>query len=105
MSSRSVIFRTDLDAPVLDLQAESDVTGILNSVVARQPDSDVLRLWEVAGTAHADVHLLGPIADAIDCGVPINDGPLHLVAKAAFRGLDAVGAHRRAASRRRRASR
>ena len=28
------------------------------------------------------------IAEALDCGVPINDGPLHVVAKAAFRGLD-----------------
>ena len=83
------IFRTDLAAPVIDLQAESDVTGILNSVVVRQPDSDTFRLWEVAGTAHADVHLLGPtIADVLDCGAPINNGPLHLVAKAALRGLD-----------------
>ena len=83
------IFRTDLAAPVIDLQAESDVTGILNSVVVRQPDSDTFRLWEVAGTAHADVHLLGPtIADMLDCGAPINNGPLHLVAKAALRGLD-----------------
>jgi hypothetical protein len=81
-------FRTDLDAPVLDLQAENDVVGILNSVAVRQPDSDTLRLWEVPGTAHADVHLLGPIADLIDCGKPINDGPLHLVAKAALRELD-----------------
>ncbi len=83
-----VIFRTDLDIPVLDLQAEGDVTSILQSVVVRQPDSDRFRLWEVAGTAHADAHLLGPIADAVDCGKPINDGPLHLVAKAALRGLD-----------------
>ena len=82
------ILRTDLDAPVLDLQTESDVTGILNSVAARQPDSDRFRLWEVAGTAHADAHLLGPIADLIDCGKPINNGPLHLVAKAALRSLD-----------------
>ena len=84
-----VVFRTDLAAPVIDLQAESDVTGILNSVVVRQPDSDTFRLWEVAGTAHADVHLLGPtISGMLDCGAPINDGPLHLVAKAALRGLD-----------------
>jgi len=82
------IFRTDLDVPVLNLQAESDVTGILDSVAVRQPDSDTFRLWEVAGTAHADAHLLGPIAAALDCGTPINDGPLHLVAKAALRSLD-----------------
>jgi hypothetical protein len=83
-----VIFRTDLDAPILDLQSEGDVTSILGSVLARQPDSDKFRLWEVAGTAHADVHLIGFIADMIDCGVPINDGPLHFVAKAALRALD-----------------
>jgi hypothetical protein len=82
------IFRTDLSQPVFELQAESDVTGVLNSVAARQPDTESFRLWEVAGTAHADKHLLGQIADLIDCGVPINDGPLHLVAKAALRGLD-----------------
>lgn len=83
------VLRDDLDAPVIDLQAESDTTGVLGSVAVRQPDTDTFRLWEVAGTAHADRHLLGSIADTIDCGVPINDGPLHLVAKAAFRGFEA----------------
>lgn len=82
-----VIFRTDQDAPVLDVQSESDVTSVLNSYVARQPDNDRFRLWEVTGTAHADVHLLGSIAGSIDCGVPINNGPMHLVAKAALRAL------------------
>lgn len=82
------LFRTDLAAPVLDLQAESDVTGILQSVAVRQPDTNRYALWEVAGTAHADVHLLGPIASQIDCGVPINNGPMHLVAKAALYWLD-----------------
>ena len=88
LGSAPAIFRSDLDTPVLNLQAEGDVTGILNSVAVRQPDNHTFRLWEVAGTAHADAHLLGPIAAMLDCGKPINDGPLHLVAKAAFRGLD-----------------
>lgn len=87
-SSTAAIFRTDLDAPVLDLQTEGDVTSVLNSVAVRQPDSKRFRLWEVAGTAHADVHLLGPIADRIDCGAPINNGPTHVVAKAALRSLN-----------------
>ncbi len=82
------IFRTDLSSPVTELQAEGDVRGVLNSLVVRQPDTDTFRLWEVSGTAHADAHLLGFIADSIDCGTPINDGPLHVVAKAAFRHLD-----------------
>jgi hypothetical protein len=87
-STTPTILRTDLAAPVLDVQAETDVTGILNSFVARQPDSDIFRLWETAGTAHADVHLLGSIADLLDCGVPVNDGPMHIIAKAAFRALE-----------------
>ena len=79
--------RTDLGVPVFNVQAENDVVGIFSSFRARQPDSDGFRLWEVAGTAHADRHLLGPVANAIDCGAPINDGPLHLVVKAAFHHL------------------
>jgi hypothetical protein len=86
--SSPALFRDDLDAPILELQAEGDVAGILSSAVVRQPDSDRFRLWEVAGTAHADAHLLGENASAIDCGAPINDGPMHLVAKAALRNLD-----------------
>jgi hypothetical protein len=81
------IFRTDQDAPVMDVQAENDVVSVLSSYAARQPDSDRFRLWEVAGTSHADQHLLGPTVEYIDCGVEINDGPLHLVVKAALRAL------------------
>jgi hypothetical protein len=84
-----VAFRDDLAAPVMDIQAESDVAGILASAAARQDDSDTFRLWEVAGTAHADAHLLGSSARYVDCGVPINDGPLHVVAKAAWHALKA----------------
>jgi hypothetical protein len=83
------LFRDDLDVPVMDIQTEGDVVGLLSSGVVRQPDSDRFRLWEVAGTAHADAHLLGPAASGIDCGVPVNNGPMHLVAKSAFRSLDA----------------
>lgn len=82
------IFRDDLDAPVLSLQAEGDLTGYLASLGARQADGATFRLWEVAGTAHADAHLLGAFADTFDCGVAINDGPMHVVAKAAFRALE-----------------
>lgn len=86
-TSRPTILRTDADTPVLELQAESDVTGVLRSIDARQDDTDSFRLWEVAGTAHADAHLLGPLSTQLDCGLPINDGPMHLVAKAALRAL------------------
>jgi hypothetical protein len=80
--------RADLFRASLLRTRVSDLTGVLNSSVARQPDSDRFRLWEVAGTAHADAHLVGALADSIDCGVPINRGPMHLVAKAAFHALD-----------------
>ncbi len=86
--SKPTTFRTDLTAPVLDLQAESDVIGVLNSYQVRQPDSATFRLWEVAGTAHADQHLLGPVATNLDCGVPVNAGPMYLVANAALHRLD-----------------
>jgi hypothetical protein len=45
------IFRTDQGTPVMDVQSESDVTSVLDSYAARQPDSKRFRLWEVAGTA------------------------------------------------------
>ena len=82
------IMRTDLNVPVLNLQSEGDVTGLLNSSAVRQPDSNTFRLWESAGSAHADTRLLGPIADQVDCGAPVNDGPQHFIAKAALNHLD-----------------
>jgi len=88
LAAEPVLFRDDLDAPVLDLQAEGDVTSVLESVVVRQPDSTRFRLWEVAGTSHADRFILGPLADLADCGAPVNAAPMHLVAKAALRALE-----------------
>jgi hypothetical protein len=82
------LFRDDLEAPVMMIQTEGDTVGILASSLVRQDDSETYRLWEVAGTAHADRHLLGPAADSIECGLPVNDGPMHVVAKAALRALD-----------------
>jgi len=87
ISGTPTIFRTDQRAPILDIQTETDVASILNSYAARQPDTSRFRLWEVAGTAHADAHLLGPSAKYINCGVPINNGPMHIVAKSALRAL------------------
>lgn len=88
VDNTAAIFRDDLDAPVLELQAESDVIGVLRSVDVRQPDTPRFRLWEVAGTAHADRHMLGEMAAQLGSGTPINDGPMHLVAKAALHRLD-----------------
>ena len=83
-----VRIRDDLEVPVLVVETESDVLGIIGYVRARQDDSDRFRLWEVAGTAHADRTIVGSIADTIDCGVPINDGPQRFVVRAAVRALD-----------------
>ena len=87
LSGKPTIFRTDQSAPIMDVQTETDVGSVLNSYVVRQPDTDRYRLWEVAGTAHADVHLVGANASALGCGFPINNGPMHIVAKAAYHAL------------------
>jgi hypothetical protein len=101
--------RSDVRVPVLTLQSETDVIG-LGSVGARQPDTDRLRLWEIAGAAHADTYLLaasgaddGSLApDAfakllapttelfgMKTGKPINAGPQqHYVLQAALAHLD-----------------
>ena len=57
---RIVKLRSDLRVPVLTFLAETDVIGdgIQSGYVrARQPDSNRLRAWEVAGTAHADAYM------------------------------------------------
>jgi hypothetical protein len=101
--------RSDVRVPVLTLQSETDVIG-LGSAGARQPDSERLRLWEIAGAAHADTYLL--VASVTDDGslspealagllapttevygmktnAPINAGPQqHYVLQAALAHLD-----------------
>ncbi len=88
LAGPAVIFRTDVAAPVMDVQTETDVTSVIDSYPARQADSDRFRLWEVTGTSHADAHTLGTSASYMHCGVPINNGDLHIVAKAAYRALE-----------------
>jgi hypothetical protein len=47
--------RTDLTEPVLQFVTETDLfNGGLNFFPSRQPDTDHIRTWEVAGTSHAD---------------------------------------------------
>jgi hypothetical protein len=58
-----VRFRPDLRVPVLVVQTETDVIT-LGSWRARQSDAEHLRVWEIAGAAHADTYLrLGSTAD------------------------------------------
>jgi hypothetical protein len=100
------VLRDDLDVPALVFQTETDLIA-LGSVAARQPDTDRLRLWEVAGTAHADVYTaaLGfddvgqGVAEArlldvhtidggpLGCERPVNAGPAYAVLQAALRAL------------------
>ncbi|NLD75053.1 MAG: hypothetical protein GX643_00140 [Acidimicrobiales bacterium] len=81
------IIRTDLEVPSIIVQTESDTLGLLNYLPARQDDGDTIRLWEVAGGAHADKRLVGPLADGL-CPVEINDGPTHYVLRAALHHLN-----------------
>jgi hypothetical protein len=80
--------REDLDVPVLLVETESDLLGQLQYVRARQPDSAHLRLWEVAGTAHADRYAIGEHEELLGCPRPVNRGQQAYVVRAALRRLD-----------------
>ncbi|SEP16704.1 hypothetical protein SAMN05660991_03645 [Trujillonella endophytica] len=103
----AVRIRTDLDVPVLVFQTETDT----DALQARQDDSDVYRLWEVAGTAHFDSYGLAlgatdegdeagatawfdamraPSTEPIPgftCALPVNAGPQTYVLRAAVVAL------------------
>ena len=98
--------RGDVDVPVLTFQTETDLT-LLGYFVARQDDAKNFRLWEVAGTAHADTYSLSvgnsdlgndpnvanpvistdPVPGLIHFDTPANSGPQHYVLNAAFAAL------------------
>lgn len=100
------LIRSDINVPVLTFQTETDLT-LLGYYLARQPDTDSFRLWEVAGTAHADTYTvavgsmdLGGSPEAakvlvtdnpipqIQCPAPLNSGPQHFVLNAAIAALN-----------------
>ncbi|MFT4518014.1 MAG: hypothetical protein ACI9JM_000391 [Halioglobus sp.] len=103
---RPAYIRGDMPQPVITLQAETDVLRG-GAVTFRQDDSDVFRLWEVAGSAHTDLYTTirsqedrgddPTIADVlskndarppfITCAIPVNDGPAHWVTAAAISQL------------------
>lgn len=89
--------RDDLGVPVLQFETETDLFGVLGFAKARQDDTDLLRTWEVAGTAHADRSLLDynkELAEesgvdlAAQCG-SINEGPQAQVLRAGVAALRA----------------
>jgi hypothetical protein len=109
----TVQFRGDLRAPVIavitetDLLVEGRIPGFYG---ARQSDNERLRIWEVAGTAHADNYFFTvgqmdsgslpleklaegyePTANVLgmDLAKPANNAPQHhYVVEAALRNLD-----------------
>ncbi len=89
-----VTLRTDLEVPVLQFVTETDLT-LIRFEGARQPDHDLLRTWEVAGTAHVDKYLVCQMmggldfepADFLGSPMPVNDGPHHQTFKAAVHHL------------------
>ncbi len=90
-----VPFRTDLAEPVFIYTTETDLT-VLGYAAARQDDTDTIRGWEVAGTAHADRFLLeevygladtGDLAALLSCTAPLNAGPHSEVLQAGFHHL------------------
>src|SRR3546814_2543525 len=108
---KPVHIRSDIEAPVLTIITETDLASpLVGYVRARQPDTDHLRTWEIAGTAHADTYTLG--AGFVDDGTasidmlakayaatdmvlgqklpkPMNAAPQHhYVMQAALRALD-----------------
>jgi hypothetical protein len=99
--------REDVDVPVLTFQTETDLIA-LGSLAIRQPDTNKIRLWEVAGTAHGDVYQAAigmtdagrvaidvthePLQSSvgqgfISCGAPVNAGQQHYVLSAAVSRL------------------
>jgi hypothetical protein len=79
--------RDDIDVPVLLVETETDET-FLGYFAARQPDSAHIRLWDVAGAAHADAYLLGGNAGILPCKGAINTAPTHYVVASALDQLD-----------------
>jgi hypothetical protein len=88
-------------------ETETDVV-LLGYAAARQADTDLIRTWEVAGTAHGDYYtfvsgrddavgdpVFASVVEAdsilgfITCDKPMNNGPQHYVFNAAVRALNA----------------
>ncbi|MCB1705407.1 MAG: hypothetical protein KDI17_11120 [Halioglobus sp.] len=102
----SPLLRTDLNVPVFTFETETDVV-FLEYLKARQPDTDMIRTWEVAGTAHGDYYTFvsgrddtvgdpvfasvveeNSVLGFITCDRPMNNGPQHYVFNRAVRALN-----------------
>jgi len=79
----NVRIRTDLTVPVFMFETQTDLIELGYSA-AQQPNTSKIRTWEVAGTSHADAYELGVGAGFLGCTIPVNSGPQHEVAQAAY---------------------
>lgn len=77
----------DIGRPVFVLQTETDVVTDFRYYTARQPDTARLRVWEMAGTSHADFAQIGPFEDFLNCPAPVNRGQQRFVLRAALHHL------------------
>jgi Alpha/beta hydrolase domain len=93
--------RTDLGVPVMTIATETDLFG-LGFYPARQPDTDLIRTWEMAGTSHADQSTLdygitsgrqwdrtSKVPDFTSMCGSINNGPQRYILRRAFAALNA----------------
>ena len=97
----TAFIRSDLAQPVMFVNTETDVTVLgAGFSVHNQPDSGTFRMWELAGTTHADSYLLefaaadaaksGLVAPPFQCGnPPLNNGPETFGLRAALHALNA----------------
>jgi hypothetical protein len=63
--------RTDLGIPAFKVQSETEAGFVAAGLATLQPDSDIHRIWQVAGAAHADrTFISGVAANALRDGIP-----------------------------------
>jgi Alpha/beta hydrolase domain len=86
-ASRPVHIRADTSVPVFMSETQTDLVT-LGYAQAQQPNTKMIRAWEIAGTSHADTWIVGGYASSLGCTGSINDGPQHLVVQAAFAAFD-----------------
>jgi hypothetical protein len=82
-TSPGIAFRPDLAVPLVTIITETDLFGarLQGYYSARQPDNQRLRVWEIAGTAHADNYTIqvapidtgfAPLPDIVAAYAPTN---------------------------------
>jgi hypothetical protein len=83
----AIRIRDDAAVPVMIVETETD-EQVLNYFSARQPDNAHIRMWDVAGGAHADAYLVGTTSSLLGCKGTLNQSETHYVVDAALHDLD-----------------